>query len=137
MISDWSIIKTMPGSKVLVLLRDVLLKERYRVGSFEDQMIAIGLATRKDPARHAVELALGAAADIVTFVLAAGEELALERAGKPPKWVESDADRSRWLRDLDRKQRVFVDIANQVRAALMADGLNETRAEGADGNADG
>ena len=137
MTPDWSILKTMPGSKVLVLLRDVLLKERHRVESLENQMIAIGLSTRKDPARHAVELALGAAADIVTFVLAAGEELALERAGKPPKWVESDADRSRWLRDMDRKQRVFVDIANQARAALMADGLNDARAEGADGSADG
>jgi len=137
MISDWSSLKTMPGSKVLALVRDILLNELSRVESFEKQMIAIGLATRQDPARHAVELALGAAADIATFVLAGGEALKSERDGPPPKWIKSASDKDRWLKDLDRKQRVFVDIANQARAALMEDGLAERDDSVDEGDGDG
>jgi hypothetical protein len=88
-----TVFASMKGGAVLEHVRDVLLKVVADKRSFLEQSAAVGGAPLIDNELAEVR-AIGAAADIVQYAVAAGQE-ALIKERPPPAWVMGMAAQAR------------------------------------------
>ena len=84
---------TMLGGEVLTYVRDAVIAAVTKKRSFLEQSIAIGGVALTDEERADL-LALDAAADIIQFIVTAGQEAAA-RGREAPEWVLRAAAQAR------------------------------------------
>jgi hypothetical protein len=119
-------IKNMPGEKVFSLVRDILTNEAARMRSFDEQSQRLG--SGRDRAHEATIVGIEAAADIMTAIIAAGQEIR-QRKAAPPSWVKTERDKLEWIaKEFTRVDELLRALAGQARSALA----NEQDAELAD-----
>jgi hypothetical protein len=100
-----SVLKTMSGEAVLRIVRDCLANESARIRSDQERWVAEGWQTRVDPGRLAVILSLNAAVDIVTALIARGQDAKMQKDSLP-RTV---------------KLELISVLANEARAALVTE----------------
>jgi uncharacterized membrane protein YccC len=113
-------LSTMPGGEVLALVRDIIANEAARIRSLEDGLMRLGVSRSISHDRLALILALNAAADVFTLVLAAVQDEKLRSA--PRNDYEAVARKA--------PMALIQQIANQARAAMTKDG-SDPRDDGA------
>ena len=95
-------LRKMPEDGIFALIRDRLAEEAARIDTLERQLVALGQRMSND--RHELVLVLDAACDCFGLLIATKQEATLRNSRDgPPALIRL--------------------IANQSRAALMADGL--------------
>ena len=99
------VIKTMSGEAVLRIVRDTLANESARIRADQERFVRAGLNNRIEPGRLAVILSLNAAVDVVTALIAKGQDAKGQTNGLPR----------------NVKLEMVRDLANQARAALMSE----------------
>jgi hypothetical protein len=115
------------GEDVFARVRDILTNEAARIRGFDSVAVRGGLG--RDQERSAAARGIEAAADILTGIIAAGQEIRL-RKSSPPSWIKSDNDRRKWIEtEFSRVDELLRALAGQARAALSA---REDDAESAD-----
>ena len=99
------VIKTISGEAVLRIVRDTLANESARIRADQERFVRAGLNNRIEPGRLAVILSLDAAVDVVTAIIARGQDAKGQKAGLPR----------------DVKIELISALANEARAALMSE----------------
>jgi hypothetical protein len=102
----------MKGEEVFELIRTALALESARVEGVE---AALG---RADPERLLLAAKFGAAADVMTAIVAEGQDNR-QRRKNPPAWVTSERDRARWDELRSETDRLLKVLADQARASLV------------------
>jgi hypothetical protein len=98
-----AVLKTMPRREVLGIVRDVCARESARIRGLHETLIRTGDQTHIPAERLEVILALNAASDMASHVIA--KALQARDPKRPAEWI--------------------VELADQACAALMNDGREE------------
>jgi hypothetical protein len=108
-------IAKMRGEAVFQLVHKILLEEAWRVRSFEESMIRLGLKPSRN--RRDAYQGLEAASAIVLHLIATGQDMRLDGGQKPP-WVKTAHDEDRWRTQIKTIREILADLAGQARNAL-------------------
>ena len=111
-------LKAMRGEAIFSLARDILANESERVRGFEQSLVDLGVAHRINPDRLSVVVGLDAAVYLITLLIGTGQATAL-RKKDPPKWIENEKDRAKWLAGFVERDTFLRQCADQVRAVFV------------------
>ena len=103
-------------SDALRIVRDTLANEAQRIRLDQARLNPKGI----ESGRLAVVRSLNAAVDVVTAVIAHGQNMTLS-ATQAPKWVQTERDQEKWRGVLRENIEWAASLGRQARAALMAD----------------
>lgn len=115
MILDPATIKAMRGEQALEHVRTQLVEEAARIRGLEEAMARLGRGPYAG--RLAAVAALEAAADVMTAIVAEGQDNR-ERRKNPPAWARAERDRARWEDLRSETDRLIRVLADQARASL-------------------
>ena len=113
--TDALAIAKMRGEAVFELVHKVLCDEAWRIRSFEDAMLRLGLTPSRD--RDQAAKGLDAAAAMILHILATGQDMRLD-GGVTPPWVKTKADEDRWRIQVKTTRELLSGLAGQARSAL-------------------